>query len=96
MGKGWFKEAVKQGKMCFRQESTPEHHRLLERAYFLWSQELHCGAMLASAAEVARHLLEFGVTDPEISADLAPLMSAVGEPILDRLEQLSRLVREGS
>lgn len=76
--KGWLKDAVKQAKMCYRQESTPENHRLLERAYFLRAQELHREAIPESAAEVARHLLDFGVTDPDLPAELAPLLLAVG------------------
>src|SRR5438128_411564 len=29
------KEAVQEARLCYKQESTPEHHRLLERAYLL-------------------------------------------------------------
>ncbi|SIO36923.1 hypothetical protein SAMN05444166_4152 [Singulisphaera sp. GP187] len=76
--KGRLKDAVKQAKLCYRDESTPENHRLLERAYFLRAQQLHREAMPTSAAEVAQHLLEFGVTDPGLPADLVPLLLAVG------------------
>ena len=30
-----FKDAVKQAKLYYKQESTPENHQLLERVYFL-------------------------------------------------------------
>src|SRR4051812_47287581 len=76
--KGRLKDAVKQAKICYRDESTPENHRLLERAYFLRAEQLHRDAMPTSAAEVAQHLLEFGVTDPDLPAKLAPLLLAVG------------------
>ena len=35
-----FKDAVKQAKLCYKQESTPENHQLLERAYFLRARQL--------------------------------------------------------
>ena len=57
-----FKDAVKQAKLCYKQESTPENHKLLEWAYFLRARQLVQLGMSASAVEVARHLLDFGVT----------------------------------
>src|SRR5262249_4937352 len=72
--KGRLKDAVKQAKMCYHEESTPAHHRLLERAYFLRAQQLHREAMPTAAAEVAQHLLDFGVTDPDLPAELVPLL----------------------
>ena len=76
--KGRLKDAVKQAKLCFRQESTPEHHRLLERAYFLRAQQLQQGGMPTAAQEVALHLLEFGITDPTLTEPAAALLMAVG------------------
>ncbi|MBV8315628.1 MAG: hypothetical protein JOZ53_11880, partial [Planctomycetaceae bacterium] len=69
IAKGRLKDAVKQAKLCFRQESTPENHRLLERAYFLRAQQLHRDAMPTSAVEVAQHLIDFGITDPALIED---------------------------
>ena len=79
-----FKDAVKQGKMCYRQDGTPENHRLLEKAYFLRARQLHADGLCTAAAEVAHHLLDFGVTDPELAAKLAPLLIKLGltEPAL--------------
>lgn len=76
--KGWLKDAVKQAKLVYRDATTPENHCLLERAYFLRAEELHRASMPTSAAEVAQHLLDFGVTDPALPAKLAPLLLAVG------------------
>ncbi len=73
-----FKDAVKQGKLCYRAESTPENHRLLEKAYFLRARQLLAERMPTAAAEVAQHLLDFGVTDPELTPDLASLLIKVG------------------
>ncbi len=85
-----YKDAVKQAKMCFREQGTADHHRLLERAYFLRARQLHQSGMPSSAAEVAQHLLEFGVTDPDLPAELAPLLVAVGlsEPALALKDRL--------
>ena len=60
------KDAVHAAKLCYKSESTPEHHRLLERAYLLRADQLRRGGMPAAAQEVAQHLLDFGVTDPAL------------------------------
>lgn len=78
IAKGRLKDAVKQAKLCFRQEGTPENHRLLERAYFLRAQQLHRDAMPTSAVEVAQHLIDFGITDPALIEDAARLFLALG------------------
>ena len=51
--KGRFKDAVKQAKLCYKEENTAENHRLLERAYFLRARQLYQLGMSASAIEVA-------------------------------------------
>jgi tetratricopeptide (TPR) repeat protein len=73
-----YKDAVKQAKICFKEEPTPEHHRLLERAYLLRAQQLRQGGMPAAAQENARHLLDFGITDPELVEPAAALMLSIG------------------
>ena len=73
-----YKDAVKQAKLCYRDEPTPEHHRLLERAYLLRAQQLRQGGMTNAAQEVAHHLVEFKVTDPELVGPAAELLVAVG------------------
>ncbi len=73
-----FKEAVKQAKLCFRLESSPDHHRLLEQAYLQRAQELHRGGMPTASAEVAGHLLEFTVTDSTVLEQLILLLPSVG------------------
>jgi tetratricopeptide (TPR) repeat protein len=76
--KGNFKDAVKQAKLCFRDEGSTENRRLLEQAYFLRARQLLGRAMSASAREVAGHLLEFGVSDPALVADTAALLVSLG------------------
>jgi hypothetical protein len=81
IAKGWYKDAVKQAKICHRDHPNPEHHRLLEQAYLLRAQELLDGGMPTAAQEVASHLLDFGITDPSLNEPAASLLIAVG---LDR------------
>ena len=49
IGKDRLKEAVKAAKLCFKEDGTPENHRLLERAYFLRARQL-----LRSACRIPR------------------------------------------
>jgi len=76
--KGRLKDAVKQAKITFKDAPTPEHRRLLERAYLLRAQQLHRDRMPESAREVARHLVDFGVTDPALLEEAGRLLMAVG------------------
>ena len=72
------KDAVKAAKLCFKDESTPENHRLLERAYFLRARQLLQLGMADSAIEVAEHLLEFGLTSDEWTDDFVRLLMNLG------------------
>ncbi len=78
IGKERFKDAVKQAKLCFKQESTSENHQLLERTYFLRARQLVQEGMPASAIEVARHLLDFGVTPGDWVDDFIGLLMQLG------------------
>ena len=73
-----YKDAVKQAKMCYKEEGTPENHRLLERAYFLRARQLVQLGMRESAVEVAGHLLEFGVTGSDSLDELVRLLIGLG------------------
>jgi tetratricopeptide (TPR) repeat protein len=74
------KDAVHEAKLCYKSESTPENHRLLERAYLLRADQLHRNAMPSGAREVVQHLLDFGVTDPALVDETARLLNALGMP----------------
>src|SRR5262245_7115126 len=100
-----YKDAVKQAKMAYKEEATPENHRLLERAYFLRARQLLYLGMRESAVEVAGHLLEFGVTGSDDLEELVRLLLGLGFEeqafaIQDRLgapelkEQLSGLAAD--
>jgi hypothetical protein len=73
-----YKEAVKQAKLCYKEENSPENHRLLERAYFLRAGQLVQFGMRASAVEVAQHLLDFGVTTGDWTPELVRLLMSLG------------------
>ncbi len=73
-----YKDAVKQAKICFKAEGTPENHRLLEHAYFLRARQLVQLGMPASAVEVAQHLLDFGVTTNDWVDEFVRLLMSLG------------------
>ena len=73
-----FKEAVKQAKLCYEKEGTPENHLLLERAYCLRARQLIEFGMRSSAVEIARHLIEFGISGGEFAAQVVRLLMDLG------------------
>jgi hypothetical protein len=76
--KEWFKEAVKEAKLCYKEENSPENHQLLERAYFLRARQLVHLGMVISAVEVVQQLLEFGVTASDWVNELVRLLMNLG------------------
>jgi len=72
------KDAVKQAKLCYKEENTPENHRLLERAYFLRARQLVQLGMPDSAREVSQHLLDFGLTTSEWVDEFLRLLMGLG------------------
>jgi tetratricopeptide (TPR) repeat protein len=96
------KDAVHEAKLCYKSESTPENHRLLERAYLLRADQLYRNAMPTGAREVAQHLLDFGVTDPALVEPVVRLLTALGMPRsalalqgrLESPEERDRLARQ--
>jgi hypothetical protein len=75
-----FKDAVKEAKLCYKEEATPENRLLLERAYFLRARQLLRAGLRESAIEVAQHLLEFGVTAVDWLEELVRLLASIGLP----------------
>lgn len=73
-----YKDAVKQAKLCYKEQATPENHRLLEGAYFLRARQLVQQGMRSSAIEVAQHLLDFGVTGADSPEELIRLLAGLG------------------
>jgi tetratricopeptide (TPR) repeat protein len=74
-----FKDAVKQAKLIYKAEANAENHKLLERAYSLRADQLYRSGMIASAIEVAGHLVEFGVTDVALIEPFATLLMKLGK-----------------
>jgi hypothetical protein len=73
-----YKDAVKQAKLCYKEQATPENHRLLERAYFLRARQLLQQGMRSSAIEVAQHLIDFSVTGADSPEELVRLLAGLG------------------
>src|SRR6516225_7445234 len=78
MAKERYKDAVKQAKLCYKDQATPENHRLLERAYYLRARQLSQQGMRSSAVEVAQHLIDFGVTGADSPEELVRLLAGLG------------------
>jgi len=77
-----FKQAYKDAKVCFQQEPSEPHRRLLERAWLSRAMAQHRAGLASESRESAQGLLDFGVTDPELRQQLPDLLVAVG--LLDR------------
>jgi len=73
-----FKDAVKQAKLCYKEATTPDNHRLLERAYFLRARQLVQLGMPDSAREVSGHLLDFGVSAGDWVDEFIRLLMGLG------------------
>ena len=104
IARGWLKDAVKQAKICQRDHPSPEHHRLLERVTLLRAQELQAGGMVAAAREVATHLVDLPLTDPDLTEPAIALLLSIGlagealklQGRLDSPEALGRLTRQAA
>ncbi|HUT90084.1 MAG TPA: hypothetical protein VMY37_11345 [Thermoguttaceae bacterium] len=73
-----FKQALKHAKVCYRQQPSDEHHRLLERASLARAEELHRFGMRDECRSVLQALLDLGVTEPSVERELPRLLVAVG------------------
>ncbi|OYV93961.1 MAG: hypothetical protein B7Z73_03090, partial [Planctomycetia bacterium 21-64-5] len=87
LNKGRVKDAFKQAKLCFREDAGAENRLLLERIYLLRVKDLLRGGMPTAAAEVARHFVEFGVSEPPILSELITLLPQVG--MMDEARRLA-------
>jgi hypothetical protein len=73
-----YKDAVKQAKLCCKENKSPENQARLERAYYLRAKELYDAGMRDSARDVVGHLLELGVNASDWFVDLCQLLIALG------------------
>jgi len=73
-----FKQALKDARVCYRQQPSEEHHRLLQRASLARARELHGLGMREECRSVLEALLDLGVTEPSVEQELPQLLVAVG------------------
>ena len=78
MEKSDFKQALKDAKVCYRQDPRPEHRQLLERAWLARARALHRAGLEAESRASTQELLDFGVTVPEVRQQLPDLLVRVG------------------
>ncbi|MHB1034977.1 MAG: tetratricopeptide repeat protein [Pirellulales bacterium] len=81
--KGDFKQALKDAKVCYRQQPGPEARQLLERAYLARGRQLCRSDLRDEAQAVVENLLELGVTDASVQQELPELLMALG--LFDRI-----------
>jgi len=81
--KGNFKQALKDARLCFRQESSEEHLRFLQRACLARAQQLYRSGLRSQCRAIVEDLLEIGVTEPSVQEELPQLLVAVG--LFDRV-----------
>jgi len=81
--KGNFKQALKDAKVCYRQQPSPEARLLLERAYLARGRQLYRAGLGAESQAAIETLLQLGVTDASVRQELPELLIALG--LFDRV-----------
>ena len=79
LANGDSKEALKNAKVCFRAQATPEHRQLLEQAYLARVQQLRGRGLTTEAGAVFDELVALGPTDPEVTPQLSRLRVMLGK-----------------
>jgi tetratricopeptide (TPR) repeat protein len=85
--KGDFKQALKDAKVAYRQQPSPEVRPLLERAYLGRARQLHRAGLPSEAQAVVEGLLDLGSTDAEVQEALPELLVALG--LFNRLAKIN-------
>ena len=85
--KGDFKQALKDAKVGYRQQPSPEARQLLERAYLARGRQLYRAGLHAESRAVIENLLELGATDASVRQELPELLIALG--LFDRVAAVS-------
>jgi hypothetical protein len=73
-----YKQALKDAKVCYRQEPAEPHRQFLEKALCARGTELLKMGLAPQAREVAQDLLELGITVAEIRDQAAVLCYSLG------------------
>ncbi len=78
LAKGNVKDALKDAKVCYREDSSPERRQLLERAYCARAEQLQKAGLNDQARSAFAELTELGITSPEVQAQLPRLRILIG------------------
>ena len=78
LAKGNIKDALKEAKVCYRDDPRPEHRHLLERAYCARAEQLQKAGLNDQARNAFSELTELGVSSPEVQAQLPRLRILLG------------------
>ena len=78
MDKRDFKEALKNAKVCFRQDPCHEHRQILERSWLGRGLQLARAGLQTEGRAAAQELLAMGVSEPDVQQGLPELLLAVG------------------
>lgn len=78
LAKGNVKEALKEARVCFREDPTPERRMLLEQTLAARSEQLQKAGLQDQAKDVFAELTRLGVTAPDVQAQLPRLRILLG------------------
>ncbi len=78
MEKQDFKEALKNAKLCFRQDPSHDHRQILERSWLARGLQLARAGLQPEGRAAAQELLALGVSLPDVQRGLPELLLAVG------------------
>ena len=78
MEKQDFKEALKNAKLCFRQDPSHEHRQILERSWLARGLQLARIGLQTEGRVAAQELLAMGVSQVDVQQGLPELLLAVG------------------
>ncbi len=78
MEKQDFKDALKNAKLCFRQDPSHDHRQILERSWLARGLQLARAGLQMEGRAAAQELLALGVSLPDVQQGLPELLLAVG------------------
>ena len=76
--RGDFKQALKDVRVCYRQDPTSDCRCFLEHAHIGRAQQLSENGLMEDSRRIVRDLLALGVTEPAVEAGLPDLLLSVG------------------
>lgn len=76
--RGDFRQALKDARVAYRQDPSPECRCYLEHAYVGRAQQLAQNGLADDCRRVVRELLDLGVTEPSVQSAMPDLLLSVG------------------